>query len=68
MIDTRTSFIFETTLSSQQSINLMRDRIPSSRRLEREAGRNVEAMADRTTGSGSQNHSRFPQRQWPCNP
>src|SRR5882757_3140422 len=39
------------------------NRVQSSRRLEREAGRNRSDVADRTARSGSQNHRRFPQRQ-----
>jgi hypothetical protein len=42
------------------------NRVQSSRRLEREAGRNLEVMwLDGTARSGSQNHRRFPQRQRP---
>jgi len=42
------------------------NRVQSSRRLEREAGRNLEVdVANGTARSGSQNHRRFPQRQRP---
>ena len=42
------------------------NRVQSSRRLEREAGRNLEVMADGAARSRSQNHRRFPQGKRPC--
>ena len=43
------------------------NRVQSSRRLEREAGRNVEVMW-LAFGSRSQDDCRFPQGQWCCHP
>jgi hypothetical protein len=44
------------------------NRVQSSRRLEREAGRNVEVMADGAPRSRSQDDRRFPQGQRPRHP
>ena len=45
------------------------NRLQSSRRLEREAQRNIELMwLDRTAGSGLQDHRRLPPRQRACDP
>jgi len=44
------------------------NRVPSSRRLEREAQRNIEVVADRSLGARSQDDRQLQARQRACNP